>query len=58
MFVGVDQHSYKRFGVFVGYLHYDLTTDAEISALFPQSSYTGHGDLARASWESTNRILP
>ena len=56
-FLGVDQHSYKRFGVFVGYLHYDLVTDADTSGNFPQSSYSDHGEFARAGWESTNRIF-
>ena len=56
-FLGVDQHSYRRFGVFVGYLHYNLLTDADTSGQFPQSSYSDHGELARASWESTNRVF-
>ncbi len=56
-FVGVDQHSYKRFGVFVGYLHFHLLTDADTSGQFPQSSYSDHGEMARASWESTHRIF-
>ncbi len=56
-FLGVDQHSFKRFGVFVGYLHFDLVTDADTAANFPQSSYSDHGEFARASWESTHRIF-
>jgi hypothetical protein len=56
-FLGVDQHSYKRFGVFVGYLHFNLLTDADTSANFPQSSYSDHGEFARANWETTNRIF-
>jgi hypothetical protein len=56
-FLGVDQHSYRRFGVFVGYLHFNLLTDADTSGQFPQSTYSDHGELARASWESTNRVF-
>ncbi len=56
-FVGVDQHSYKRLGVFVGYLHYDLITDVDTSGNFPQSSSSDRGEFARASWESTNRVF-
>ena len=56
-FLGVDQHSYKRFGVFVGYLHYDLVTDADTAGNFPQSSYSDRGEFARASWESTHRVF-
>jgi hypothetical protein len=56
-FLGVDQHSYKSFAMFVGYLHFDLLTDADTSANFPQSTYSNHGEFARASWESTNRIF-
>jgi hypothetical protein len=56
-FLGIDQHSYKRFGIFVGYLHYDLVTDADTSGNFPQSSYAERGEFARASWETTNRVF-
>jgi Carboxypeptidase regulatory-like domain/TonB dependent receptor len=57
VFAGVDQHSYKRFGVFVGYLYFNLRTDADTPTLFPQSSYSDRGESARASWESTHRIF-
>ena len=56
-FLGVDQHSYKRFGVFIGYLHYDLVTDADTSGSFPQSSYSDKGEFARAGWEATDRVF-
>ncbi|HEY0784982.1 MAG TPA: TonB-dependent receptor [Acidobacteriaceae bacterium] len=56
-FVGVDQHTYKRFNIFVGYLHYDLMTDADSPGQFPESSYTDHQELARADWESSNRLF-
>ena len=57
VFVGADQHSYKRFGIFVGYLYFNLKTNADSAMLFPQSSYSNNGDTARASWESTHRLF-
>ena len=57
VFLGVDQHSYKRFSIFVGYLYFHLITDADTATLFPQSSYTNRGEAARASWESTHRLF-
>jgi hypothetical protein len=57
VFLGVDQHSYKRFGIFVGYLYFNLKTDADTATLFPQSSYSEQGETARASWESTQRLF-
>jgi hypothetical protein len=57
VFVGADQHSYKRFGIFVGYLYFNLKTDADSATLFPQSSYSDIGETARASWESTHRLF-
>jgi hypothetical protein len=57
VFLGMDQHSYKRFGIFVGYLYFNLKTDADSATLFPQSSYSDRGETARASWESTHRLF-
>ncbi len=57
VFVGADQHSYKRFGIFVGYLYFNLKSDADTAMLFPQSSYSDQGETARASWESTHRVF-
>ncbi len=57
VFLGLDQHSYKRFGIFVGYLYFNLRTDADTATLFPQSSYSDYGETARASWESTHRLF-
>jgi hypothetical protein len=57
VFLGVDQHSYKRFGIFLGYLYFNLKTDADNATLFPQSSYSDRGETARASWESTHRLF-
>jgi hypothetical protein len=57
VFLGLDQHSYKRFAIFVGYLYFNLKTDADSATLFPQSSYSEQGETARASWESTHRLF-
>jgi hypothetical protein len=57
VFLGVDQHSYKRFGIFVGYLYFNLKTNADSATFFPQSSYSDQGETARASWESTHRLF-
>ncbi len=57
VFLGVDQHSYKRFGIFVGYLYFNLKTDADTATMFPQSSYSEQGETAQASWESTQRLF-
>jgi hypothetical protein len=57
VFLGVDQHSYKRFGIFIGYLYFNLKTDADSATQFPQSSYSDRGETARASWESTHRLF-
>jgi Carboxypeptidase regulatory-like domain len=57
VFLGLDQHSYKRFAIFVGYLYFNLRTDADSATLFPQSSYSDQGETARASWESTHRLF-
>jgi Carboxypeptidase regulatory-like domain len=57
VFLGVDQHSYKRFGIFVGYLYFNLKTDADTATMFPQSSYSEQGETARASWESAQRLF-
>lgn len=57
VFLGADQHSYKRFGIFIGYLYFNLKTDADTATMFPQSSYSDQGETARASWESTQRLF-
>jgi hypothetical protein len=57
IFLGIDQHSYKRFGIFIGYLYFNLKTNADTATLFPQSSYSDQGEAARASWESRQRLF-
>jgi hypothetical protein len=60
LFAGLDQHSYKRFGFFLGYLHFDLTSDAGNggdSITSPQSSYSNVGESSRPTFQATNRIF-
>ena len=56
-FAGLDQHALKRLQLFVGYLYFGLKTDADSATLFPQNSYSNHGEMAQASWEATNRLF-
>jgi hypothetical protein len=51
---GVDQHSYKRFGLYSYFAHRITQTDAGGSDDVPQSSYSEEGESARAAWASTN----
>ncbi len=57
LFLGLDQHSYKRFGFFAGYLHFGLTGNSGRGAVEPQSSYTDRGESARPDWQRTNRVF-
>lgn len=57
IFLGVDQRTMKRLLLFVGYIRMDLRTDADSANFFPQSANTDAGETARASWETTHRIL-
>jgi hypothetical protein len=60
LFSGLDQHSYKRFGFFLGYLHFDLTSDAGNGGggiASPQSSYSNAGESSRPTFQATNRIF-
>jgi hypothetical protein len=57
LFVGLDQHSYRRFQIFVGYLRMDLRSNADDATTAPQSAYTDAGEYARPSWEQTHRIF-
>ena len=57
LFLGVDQHSYRRFGFTVGYLHLNFKTDSPSNAGLPQSSYTDLGEASRPDWDQTNRVF-
>lgn len=57
VFTGLDQHSLKHFRIFVGYLFFNLRSDADTPITRPQSSYSDHGEIARPSWQATHRIF-
>lgn len=57
VFLGLDQHSYKRFGFFAGYLYFHLTDDFASNAGFVQDSYSNHGEAARPDFEATHRVF-
>jgi hypothetical protein len=57
VFLGIDQHSYRRFGFFLGYLNFNLTTDAADNAGFAQSAYSNRGEAALAGWEARQRLF-
>jgi len=57
LFVGLDQHSYRRFQIFVGYLRLNLRSNADDATTAPQSAYSDTGEYARPTWEQTHRIF-
>jgi len=57
MFVGVDQHSLRRFQIFLGYVRMDLRGDADGPNTFQQSNLSKAGELARPTWTNTHRII-
>ena len=57
VFLGLDQHSYKRFAFFLGYLNFNLITDGPNNAGFAQSAYSNHGEAALADWEARQRVF-
>lgn len=57
VFLGLDQHSYRRFSFFLGYLYFNLTNDAPENAGFVQSAYSNQGETARPDWEARNRVF-
>jgi hypothetical protein len=57
VFLGLDQHSYKRFAFFLGYLFFNLTNDTPQNAGFVQSGYSNQGETARPDWEARQRLF-
>ena len=57
LFLGLDQHSYKRFAFFLGYLNFNFTTDAPANAGFAQSAYSNQGEAAAPDWEARQRLF-
>lgn len=56
VFLGLDQHSYRRFAFFLGYLNFNLRTDVSSSG-FAQSAYSNRGEAALADWEARQRLF-
>ena len=56
-FIGLDQHSLKRFQLFLGYLRLDLRSNADTSITQPQSTYTDQGEFVRPTWLNTHRVF-
>jgi len=57
VFLGLDQHSYKRFAFFLGYLFFNLTDDMAQNAGFVQSAYSNQGETAQPDWEARQRLF-
>jgi hypothetical protein len=57
LFLGLDQHSYKRFAFFLGYLNFHFTTDAPANAGFAQSAYSNKGEAGPPDWEARQRLF-
>jgi hypothetical protein len=57
LFLGLDQHSYKRFAFFLGYLNFNFTTDAPANAGFAQSAYSNKGEAAAPDWQARQRLF-
>ncbi len=46
----IDQHSYKRFGLYARYAHMHFKSSAADNPNSPQSSYSDQGESARVDW--------
>ena len=57
VFLGLDQHSYKRFAFFLGYLNFHFTTDAPNNAGFTQSAYSNQGEAGPPDWQARHRLF-
>ncbi len=57
VFLGLDQHSYKRFAFFLGYLNFNFTTDTPANAGFAQSAYSNKGEAAAPDWQARQRLF-
>ncbi|WP_419805067.1 carboxypeptidase regulatory-like domain-containing protein [Terriglobus sp.] len=57
LFADLDQHSFKKLQIFVGYLHMNLRTNADTPATFPQSTFTDAGEYARPTWQATHQVF-
>lgn len=57
VFLGLDQHSYKRFGFFLGYLNFNFITDTPNNQGFAQSAYSDQGEAGAPDWQTRNRVF-
>lgn len=57
LFVGINQFFSKRYTLLIGYLNFDMTSDADNSGTFPQSAFSGRGEMARPGWEAKHRVF-
>ncbi|WP_245536484.1 TonB-dependent receptor [Terriglobus saanensis] len=53
----INQHSYKRFGLFAYYAYRNSWTNVSSGDGFPQSSYSDVGDSSRADWAHTHSFF-
>jgi Carboxypeptidase regulatory-like domain/TonB dependent receptor len=52
----VDQHGYKRFGLFSRYAHQNFKANVGNTLTSPQSSYSDQGESARVDWRRSNSV--
>jgi hypothetical protein len=57
VFLGLDQHSYKRFAFSLGYLYFNFTADTPNNEGFGQSAYSNKGETGPPDWQTRNRIF-
>ena len=57
IFLGLDQHSYKRFAFFLGYLNFNFASDTPANAGFAQSAYSNQGETGPPDWEARQRLF-
>ncbi len=57
LYLGLDQHSYKRFGFSAGYLHFNFNGDTGRGAVSPQSTYTDRGEYGRPDWQRNHIVF-
>lgn len=57
LFLGLDQHSYKSFAFFLGYLNFNFATDAPNNGGFAQSAYSNEGEAGPPDWEARQRLF-
>ncbi len=57
LFLGLDQHSYKRFAFFLGYLNFNFNTDVPNNAGFAQSAYSNKGEVGPPDWQARQRLF-